>query len=236
MGAWAARRDISSNPAPGASTAQYEADMSKQVNRASAIAIGATLITILIGANGSGASAQSKTPVEIKEEPAQPLSQLNVQPLPGATAAAAVDTADSEEPHAASLAALVATQPQQAELPRELNCLAGAIYFEAKSEPLAGQLAVGRVIVARSKSGRFPNSYCGVVFQPSQFSFVRGGTFPAINRKSAQWHNAVALAQISHEGSWRSPVEGALYFHAASVSPGWRMKRLGRVENHVFYR
>jgi N-acetylmuramoyl-L-alanine amidase len=72
-----------------------------------------------------------------------------------------------------SLASLVSSQPHSADLPRELNCLAGAIYFEAKSESLSGQLAVGRVIVARSKSGRFPNSYCGVVFQPSQFSFVR---------------------------------------------------------------
>ncbi|WP_254913025.1 cell wall hydrolase [Novosphingobium sp. B 225] len=148
----------------------------------------------------------------------------------------AQDQTDSDTPPAATLGALVSAQPQPGELSRELNCLAGAIYFEAKSEPLAGQLAVGRVIVARSKSGRFPNSYCGVVFQPSQFSFVRGGGFPAIARKSAQWKNAVALAQIAHEGTWRSPVEGALYFHATSVSPGWRMKRLGRVENHVFYR
>ena len=128
------------------------------------------------------------------------------------------------------------SQPRPAELPRELNCLAGAIYFEAKSESLSGQLAVGRVIVARSKSGRFPNSYCGVVFQPSQFSFVRGGSMPGIARSSQQWRNAVAIAQIAHAGSWRSPVEGALYFHAAYVSPAWRLARVGRVENHVFYR
>ena len=137
---------------------------------------------------------------------------------------------------ALTLASLVASQPQSADLPRELNCLAGAIYFEAKSESLSGQLAVGRVIVARSKSGRFPNSYCGVVFQPSQFSFVRGGGMPGIARGSQQWRNAVAVAQIAHAGSWRSPVEGALYFHAAFVSPAWRLARVGRVENHVFYR
>lgn len=212
--------------------------MSKKLNRASAFAVAATLITALLGTNGSGAAAQSTTPVEIKQEPElQTDSQLVVQSQLGGTADAPTqDLADSDAPHAESLAALVATQPQPADLSRELNCLAGAIYFEAKSEPLAGQLAVGRVIVARSKSGRFPNSYCGVVFQPSQFSFVRGGGFPAISKASAQWKNAVALAEIAHEGTWRSPVEGALYFHAAHVSPGWRMKRLGRVENHVFYR
>ena len=137
---------------------------------------------------------------------------------------------------AASLAALVSAQSQSGELPRELNCLAGAVYFEAKSEALTGQLAVGRVIVARSKSGRFPNSYCGVVFQRSQFSFVRGGGMPGINRQSRQWRNAVAIAQIAHAGTWRSPVEGALYFHAARVSPSWKRTRMARVQNHVFYR
>ena len=143
---------------------------------------------------------------------------------------------DAAPGRALTLASLVASQPQTADLPRELNCLAGAIYFEAKSESLSGQLAVGRVIVARSKSGRFPNSYCGVVFQPSQFSFVRGGGMPGIARGSQQWRNAVAVAQIAHAGSWHSPVEGALYFHAARVSPSWRLARVGRIENHVFYR
>lgn len=212
--------------------------MSKQLNRASAIAVAATFITLLIGANGSGAAAESLTPVEIKQEPASPTnSQLLVQPLSGATVTTPLQNeSDGDEPRSETLAALVSAQAQPSELPRELNCLAGAIYFEAKSESLAGQLAVGRVVVARSKSGRFPDSYCGVVFQPAQFSFIRGGSLPNVPKNSAQWKNAVALAQIAHEGTWRSPVEGALYFHAAHVSPGWRMKRLGRVENHVFYR
>jgi spore germination cell wall hydrolase CwlJ-like protein len=51
-----------------------------------------------------------------------------------------------------------------------------------------------------------------------------------------QWKNAVAVAQIAHEGTWRSPVEGALFFHAAYVNPGWRLTRMARVDNHVFYR
>ena len=160
-----------------------------------------------------------------------------VQPLP-ATANGDADTpTDSAAPiRASSLTALVDAQPQPADLSRELNCLAGAIFFEAKSESLPGQLAVGRVIVARSKSGRFPNSYCGVVFQRSQFSFVRGGGMPAISRSSRQWKNAVAIARIAHEGSWKSPAEGALFFHAAYVSPGWHLTRIARIDNHVFSR
>ena len=58
---------------------------------------------------------------------------------------------------------------------RELECLAAGVYFESKSEPLGGQLAVGQVIANRANShGRFPSSYCGVLFQRGQFSFVRG--------------------------------------------------------------
>lgn len=217
--------------------------MSRSLNRASAIALAATLIT-LFSAPGSGAAAQNvanrpSAPAIDEPTPLLPsVSNAVVQPLP----ATASDDADADidiaapPVRASSLSALVAAQPQPGDLSRELNCLAGAIYFEAKSESLSGQLAVGRVIVARSKSGRFPSSYCGVVFQRSQFSFVRGGGMPAISHASRQWKNAAAIAQIANEGSWKSPAEGALYFHAAYVSPGWRLTRIARIENHVFYR
>jgi len=119
---------------------------------------------------------------------------------------------------------------------RELECLAGAIYFEAKSEPLAGQLAVGHVVANRSKSGRFPSSYCGVVFQRSQFSFVRGRALPPIPRSSLQWKTAVAIAQIVDQALHVSTVPKALFFHARRVSPRWRLTRVGTVGNHVFYR
>lgn len=212
--------------------------MSTKLHKASAISVAAMIAFVVASAGGSSASAQINTAAAN-----QPAPQLIVEPIPAEaqiTVPQAVETpADLPEPRpvkAASLAALVAAQPQPAELSRELNCLAGAIYFEAKGETLAGQLAVGRVIVARSKSGRFPNSYCGVVFQPSQFSFVRGHSMPAIPKASKHWKNAVAVAQIAHTNSWTSPVEGALFFHAAYVSPGWKLRRVGRVDNHVFYR
>ena len=214
--------------------------MSKQLRRASALAVAAMIVSIAFGTNGSGAAAQSSlAATSAAQSPLQMVSQPVVQPLPVAVPAAPVEADDllgSGPTSARSLTELVAAQPQPAELSRELHCLAGAVYFEAKSEPLIGQLAVGRVVVARSKSGRFPNSYCGVVFQPSQFSFVRGSAMPGIAKGSRQWKNAVAIAQIAHSGAWRSPVEGALFFHATHVSPGWHLTRIGRVENHVFYR
>lgn len=214
--------------------------MSRILERASAIAVAAMLLTIVASADGSGAAAQSPAGLANAMEPIiQTVSKPVVQPLPVEAQAPAPEFVPIDAPkpvRAPSLAVMVAKQPQPGELSRELQCLAGAIYFESKSETLAGQLAVGRVVVARAKSGRFPNSYCGVVYQPSQFSFVRGQSMPAIAKGSKQWKNAVAVAQIAHSNAWASPVEGALYFHAAYVSPGWRLKRIGRVDNHVFYR
>ena len=133
---------------------------------------------------------------------------------------------------AQSVAALRSSDPGS----REIECLAGAIYFESKSESLQGQLAVGHVIANRANSGRFPSSYCGVVFQRSQFSFVRGHSLPPIPRGSRDWQEAVAIAKIVDQDLRPSPVGKALFFHARRVSPGWRLTRVATLGNHVFYR
>ena len=120
---------------------------------------------------------------------------------------------------------------------RELECLATGIYFESKSEPLSGQLAVGQVIANRAQSGgRFPGTYCGVLFQRGQFSFVHGRSLPSVPRASRQWQTAVAVAKIVDRDLHQSSVGNALFFHARYVSPGWRMKRVASIGNHVFYR
>ena len=120
---------------------------------------------------------------------------------------------------------------------RELECLAVGIYFESKSEPLAGQLAVGEVIANRANSnGRFPSSYCGVLFQRSQFSFIRGRALPSVPRSSRQWSTAVAVAKIVDRELKTSAAPKALFFHARRVSPGWKLKRVASIGNHIFYR
>jgi len=120
---------------------------------------------------------------------------------------------------------------------RDIECLATGIYFESKSEPLAGQLAVGKVIANRAQSGgRFPSSYCGVLFQRGQFSFVHGGRLPSVPHASKQWQTAVAIAKIVDQGLQTSSVGNALFFHARYVSPGWHLKRVAAIGNHVFYR
>jgi len=119
----------------------------------------------------------------------------------------------------------------------ELDCLATGIYFEAKSEPLTGQLAVGQVIANRAQSGgRFPATYCGVLFQRGQFSFIHRGRLPAVPHSSQQWQNAVAIAKIVDGDLKESGVGNALFFHARYVSPAWHLKRVASIGNHVFYR
>ena len=161
--------------------------------------------------------------------PAEPVDPLAPEPESD------VATAEPAKPPT-DLAGLVAqfrgTDPGS----RELECLAAGVYFEAKSESLAGQLAVGEVIVNRANSRRFPSSYCGVLFQRGQFSFVRGKSYPSIPRASRQWQTAVAIARIADQELHQSAVSDALFFHAKRVQPRWRLTRVGSVGNHVFYR
>ena len=104
-------------------------------------------------------------------------------------------------------------------------------------QALAGQLAVGEVIANRAHSGgRFPSSYCGVLFQRGQFSFISGRSWPAVARSSLQWRNAVAIAQIVDQDLKDSGAPGALFFHAKRVQPHWRLTRVASIGNHVFYR
>ncbi len=166
------------------------------------------------------AATTDKLPVE---EPSSPLSPTG--------------EADEEEIEAgATLAETVADLRSSDPGSRDLECLAAGIYFESKSESLNGQLAVGHVIANRAESGRFPSTYCGVLFQRSQFSFVHGKSYPHIPRSSRDWQEAVAIAKIVDQELHPSPVGEALFFHARRVSPGWKLKRVATLGNHVFYR
>jgi len=75
-----------------------------------------------------------------------------------------------------------------------------------------------------------------VLFQRGQFSFVRGKSWPRINKQGKQWKTAVAIAKIVHRDLKDSAVGKALFFHAKRVRPGWRLKRVAAIGNHIFYR
>lgn len=144
------------------------------------------------------------------------------------------ETPDSRP--ARSLADLVADYSGAETPDQETECLARAVYWESKGEPFAGQLTVAEVIINRSRSGRFAPTVCGVVRQPSQFSFVRRGYIPQPPSVSRDWRIAVAIAQIAMQNLADGAAPRALFFHARRVNPGWRLTRVATVGNHVFYR
>jgi|GEM_PF-437931 len=156
-----------------------------------------------------------------------------------AVAPAVPDNILSDEPAARtsrSLADLVSDYSGTQTPDAESDCLARAVYWESKGEPLAGQLTVAEVIINRSQSGRFAPTVCGVVRQRGQFSFVRGGHIPAAPQGSRDWRTAVAIAQIAIQDLADGAAPRALFFHARRVNPGWRLTRVATVGNHVFYR
>ncbi|MGB7407600.1 MAG: cell wall hydrolase [Pontixanthobacter sp.] len=196
------------------------------------------------GAEFSGANAQQGVEVEntttgVVAEDTMPVfvTQEIVQPVPEPVDPETIEPTPSLT-KADSLRALVAQTDTDYELSREMRCLAGTVYFESRGEPLAGQLAVAQVVINRSESRKFPESYCGVVYQRSQFSFVKNGTMPKIKRGSTAWKRAKAIARIAHEGDWVSEAADALYFHANYVRPRWSRNRTqrARIKTHVFYR
>ena len=130
------------------------------------------------------------------------------------------------------------------EYARAQRCLANAIYFEARSEPLKGQIAVAQVVLNRTFSGFYPNDICGVVYQNAhrhlscQFTFACDGKSKAINERGA-WARANRLAKQALEGQIYEPEVGtSTHYHAVYVHPNWvrEMKKNVRFGIHNFYR
>lgn len=134
-----------------------------------------------------------------------------------------------------SLAAAVAAQTVPADADDQLRCLATSIYFESKGEPLAGQLAVAQVILNRMASKRFGQGVCGVVTQPGQFSFVRGGRVPDVDAGKPAYRTALAVARVALAEAWEEPAPKALYFNARRAPFAGRT-RVASIGNHIFYR
>lgn len=136
------------------------------------------------------------------------------------------------------LYALVDRYSTTAPLDEETNCLATAVYFEARGESLEGQLAVARVVMNRAASGRYASDWCGVVKQPAQFSFVHHGQFPAIDTGSAAWRKAEAIARLAAANVVPSVDSSVLWYHADYVAPRWghQLNIVEKIGAHIFYR
>lgn len=138
------------------------------------------------------------------------------------------------------LYALVDRYAVGAPLDEQANCIAVAIYHESRGESLDGQLAVARVIMNRAASGRYPGSWCRVVKQPWQFSFVnpRTGQYPAVNEASAAWRKAQAITRLAVSNAVPSVSNDVLWYHADYVAPSWgrRLSFVQKIGTHIFYR
>ena len=136
------------------------------------------------------------------------------------------------------------TVPTQQQIDaRQQNCLAQAIYYEARGESQRGQIAVAEVIMNRVRSGYYPNSVCGVVYQGShrstgcQFTFTCDGSINHRPRGRA-WDRAQRVATAVMSGYTRPITQGATHYHTLAVNPVWNsgLVETTTIESHVFYR
>jgi N-acetylmuramoyl-L-alanine amidase len=136
------------------------------------------------------------------------------------------------------LYALVDKFATNAPLDEQTNCLATAVYFEARGESAEGQLAVARVVMNRASSGRYPTDWCSVVKQPAQFSFVRNGQFPQADTNCQAWRRAEAVAELAVANIVPSLGNDVLWYHADYVAPSWgqRLNVVQKIGAHIFYR
>ncbi|MEM1265552.1 MAG: cell wall hydrolase [Pseudomonadota bacterium] len=132
------------------------------------------------------------------------------------------------------------------DLPEEsepLRCMTETLYFEARGEPLEGQIAVAEVVLNRVDSPRYPDTICGVVAQGAhrlhacQFSFMCDHASEEMEDEAVR-DRLAKLAAIMIEGRDRFLTDGATHYHATRVSPDWagRLEQTAEIGLHIFYR
>ncbi|MEX1147009.1 MAG: cell wall hydrolase [Sphingomonadales bacterium] len=125
----------------------------------------------------------------------------------------------------------------------EYRCLAEAIYFEARGEPLMGQLAVAHVVMNRVRDRRYPDTICGVVFQNEhrpnrcQFSFACDGQSAEPTDLRA-WSRSLKVALQTLAGASEDMTDASTHYHANYVAPYWAsmLEPTIQLGQHLFYR
>ena len=125
----------------------------------------------------------------------------------------------------------------------EWECLAEALYFEARGETVRGMFAVGEVILNRVDSGAYPNTLCQVINQGTgrkyacQFTYTCDGLAESI-AEPRSWERVGKVAKLLLEGTPRALTGGATHYHTKAVNPSWaqRFPRTAAIGSHYFYR
>lgn len=231
--------------------------MIKLLGSRGAAAVGAFILTMIGGSTeafGQQAAIAQVTPAVLGVPAIAPPRSLSVTPqltqtpatvqtqpaTPASAAAAIAREAAWLQSYGWHLGALVDRFSAGAPLDAEANCIAVAVYHEARGESLQGQLAVARVIMNRAASGKYPTSWCGTVKQPWQFSFVnpRTGDMPGVDQSSAAWRKALGVTRLATANAVPVLSTDVLWYHADYVAPSWgrRLTRVNKIGTHIFYR
>ena len=203
----------------------------------------AAAMLLTVGGSGQALAQQVKNlPVvqavaSTATSPVRVAATAAVSPAVAASATSAAPVA-SAITAALPLSTLVAANSVGAALDEQGKCLATAVYFESMGESLEGQLAVANVVINRARSGQYPSTWCGVVKQKAQFSFVRGGRFPRVDSACEAWRNAQAIARIASANLATALPDDVLWYHADYVAPSWghRLSFAQKIGQHIFYR
>ena len=126
---------------------------------------------------------------------------------------------------------------------KQVSCLAEALYFEARGEPIKGQLAVGEVILNRVEDTRYPSSICKVVNQGTgrrfacQFTYTCDGKLETVHERKP-YEMALKVAKILLTTHERKLTRGSTHYHSNYVNPKWSKKfeRVAKFGRHIFYR
>lgn len=149
-------------------------------------------------------------------------------------------TAKAPVPVVEYTSAWLSTLPEPTGGP-QFECLAKALYFEARGETPKGQFAVAEVILNRVDRATYPDTVCGVVEQSGgggcQFSFACDG-HPDRMRNAAAYEQVARVARLMLDGAPRALTKGATHFHTTTVNPRWAriFPRTAAIGSHIFYR
>lgn len=176
--------------------------------------------------------------VDVAPSPALPFPSLAAVPLPRPS------PEREDGPHVPTPAELLGLDVNAKERAKAERCLANAVYFESRSEPVRGQMAVAQVVMNRVFSPFYPKDVCSVVYQNAnrrlacQFTFACDGKSKAIHDRGS-WARAVRIAKQTLDGKlWVPEVAKSTHYHAMYVRPNWihEMRRYFKTGLHLFYR
>jgi spore germination cell wall hydrolase CwlJ-like protein len=116
------------------------------------------------------------------------------------------------------------------------SCLALNVYWEARNQSVAGQLAVAQVTLNRVADPRYADNVCDVVYQHKQFSWYWDGK-PDTPKEHRAWETAFLVASAALAGSGHVEVQGVTHYHAVYSKPFWKdhMVRVATIGDHIFY-